>query len=466
MSGRTIWMIVATARTWGSSGVASDLRSPPSESRLRLALKVAMRTRPGESAAAAGRTPAAAISIRTAMRRTRSRGSEVESDRTHHRARRADRIETDRSAETGAGADVAEVLLVEQVDHVELQFRRLDAGESQRVPRVEIEHRVTGRDFGVEVRAVTIVHLLGLQADAHVVGDLDVDARAEHPLRRLDQDLSGGRDRGGGVRGRDVVQQYAVVVGDREAQVDEIAEALSELRVETFDFHVADVAIDVEAEFLVERRHDAVRVVDAVQRERGDGARVVEAPAEVVRLRGLGFRRGVTDALVREANDRVQVVRARSRQAFGVRRIERVTRPGFEGDARVRQDLVELDLILPRRDELHRGCHRVRGGRERDVAVRQDRQRRAAGAQRAAGGADGARSARTTVRRVAILVEFAREEGGAQAERRDDLVFREFGAVFDRILIELGDREAIAAANDVAIRGVDAFALAAREYVF
>src|SRR6187397_3147930 len=120
-------MISATARACALSGVERSWRNAPRLARFRLQLKVAMRMRPGgRSAAAAGRVPAAAR-IRSArtLRTPRAPGSEVEAQRRHHGARRTDGEEAHRVRAAEARADVAEILFVEQVGHVELELRPL-----------------------------------------------------------------------------------------------------------------------------------------------------------------------------------------------------------------------------------------------------------------------------------------------------------------------------------------------------
>src|SRR3982751_4354913 len=142
MSGRTRCTISATARARALSPVARSRRSLPSVSRLRLLLKVAMRTSPaGRSAAVAGKLPATATIDSARTRRTSTRRSEVEAQRSDRGARRADGIERHRAA-TGAGADVAEVFLVEQVRHVELELHALELRNLESIGQVEIDHRI------------------------------------------------------------------------------------------------------------------------------------------------------------------------------------------------------------------------------------------------------------------------------------------------------------------------------------
>src|SRR6187551_2438863 len=161
MSGRTRWMISATARAWALSGEERSRCSSPGEARFRLELKVAMRMgfAPAAQKAAAGIKPAANRISNTRRPRMRP-ASELEPHRSHDGARGADGIETHRGAHTRARADVAEVVLVEQVGDVELHFGALHALEREAVGQVEVEHLVARRDLGVEVGAVTVIHLL------------------------------------------------------------------------------------------------------------------------------------------------------------------------------------------------------------------------------------------------------------------------------------------------------------------
>src|SRR5436190_1433972 len=220
MSGRTRWMISATARACGSSAVDSVRNSAPAPGRLRLQLKVAMRTVPlGLAGRAAGARPAARISNARVRRTPRS---EVELERAHHGARRTDREEAHRRS-ARARADVAEVLLVKQVGDVELHAAAFDALEVEGVADVEIEHGVAGRDLVVEVGGEAIVDLLALQADVQVGRDLEIRAHGEHPLRRLHQLLALGG--GGRACGRDVVLQLAVVVRSGRRERERLTEA-------------------------------------------------------------------------------------------------------------------------------------------------------------------------------------------------------------------------------------------------
>ena len=75
------------------------------------------------------------------------------------------------------------------------------------------------------------------------------------------------------------------------------------------------------------------------------------------------------------------------------------------------------------------------------------------------------RVAGAAVRRVAILIELAREERSAHAHGGRELVFEELAAVLEGVLAELGDREAVAAADDAAVGGVHALAFTAGEHV-
>src|SRR5688572_21481958 len=103
MSGRTRWMISATARAWALSGDARSRRSSPGPARLRLQLKVAMRIGPlGRSAAAVGRLPTAAIRTAKTAPRTLARSSEVQLERKRRGARRADREEAEAARLHGA----------------------------------------------------------------------------------------------------------------------------------------------------------------------------------------------------------------------------------------------------------------------------------------------------------------------------------------------------------------------------
>src|SRR5512144_93343 len=139
MSGRTRWMISATARAWALSGVARSRRSAPRLARFRLQLKVAMRTSPaGWSAAAVDMMPTAAIRAARNAPRMAALCSEFQIERKRRGARRSDREETDaaglhdarrihawrgRSGDgvdalrvgTGARADRPEVFLIQQV---------------------------------------------------------------------------------------------------------------------------------------------------------------------------------------------------------------------------------------------------------------------------------------------------------------------------------------------------------------
>ena len=89
-----------------------------------------------------------------------------------------------------ARADVAEVLFVEQVGHVELELGRLEARQLEAPVQIEIDHGVARRDFVIEVGGEAIADLLGLQAEVQVVGHLEVHARGIGPLRRLHQLLA------------------------------------------------------------------------------------------------------------------------------------------------------------------------------------------------------------------------------------------------------------------------------------
>src|SRR5882672_3759908 len=183
MSGRVRWMISATARAWALTGVERSRRRAPSEARLRLQLKVAMRIRPdGRSAAAAGKVPTAARMSNARTLRTSARRLEVEANRRRHRARCADGEEADRGA-ARARADGAEVLFVEQVGHVQLQLGALEARQLEAVVQVDIDHGVTRRNFVIEVGGEPVVHLLRLDAGMEVFCDVDIHASGVSPLR-------------------------------------------------------------------------------------------------------------------------------------------------------------------------------------------------------------------------------------------------------------------------------------------
>src|SRR5688572_6476917 len=319
MSGCTRWMISATARAWGSSGVERSRSSAPGVARLRLALKVAMRTGAVEAASggagvAAGTEPAASRVSNTRRPRMRRIVSEVEPHRSHEGARRTDGVEADRGAYARARADVAVIFLVEQVGDIELDLGSLDTLEREAVGQVEIKHRVARRDFGVEIGAEAVVHLLALQADLEIGGYIDVCTYRKHPLGRFDQRLAGRRD---GYSGRrDVVLQFTVVVGGRGGEGKQLTEAMAELHVDAIDLHVADVAVDAESESLIECGHDAVGVVDVVDGHRRNSLRMIQAPAEIIRLRGFRLRQRTADTAIVLPAHRVQVVGARRRQAF------------------------------------------------------------------------------------------------------------------------------------------------------
>src|SRR4051812_4155737 len=172
----------------------------------------------------------------------------------------------------------------------------------------------------------------------------------------------------------------------------------------------------------------------------------------------------MANAAVGLAAHRVQVVGARRRQTFGVRQVHLLVVGERIIDSEAGQDVVELHRVAPRRDELD---GRGRVGLEGRIAIAQDRGGSSRGAQRAAGRADRTRRvAGAAIGRVAVLIQLALEEGGAHADGGGELVVEELAAPLERVLVELGDGEAVAAAQDVAIGGVDAFALAATEHVF
>src|SRR5688572_29859587 len=173
MSGRTRWMISATVRACASLGVDRSRSSAPTVERLRLALNVAIRiVWPAGSAAAAGRTPAAARISSVATARTAV--SEVELHGRDVRARRAKRVERQwvrRSA--GARADVAEVLLVQEVRHIELQFAALHTLVFEAVGEIEVDDRVARSHLVVEIGAEAVADLLRLQTGVETVGDVE-----------------------------------------------------------------------------------------------------------------------------------------------------------------------------------------------------------------------------------------------------------------------------------------------------
>ena len=125
---------------------------------------------------------------------------------------------------------------------------RLDALEVEGVGEVEVEHRVARRDLVVEIGAEAVVRPSCPAGRRAVLGHVDVGARGERPLRRLDQLLALGRDgRAGWPVGMSSCS--ALSLYDTEpVRANELADALADLHVDAVDLHVADVAVDAEAE--------------------------------------------------------------------------------------------------------------------------------------------------------------------------------------------------------------------------
>ena len=153
---------------------------------------------------------------------------------------------------------------------------------------------------------------------------------------------------------------------------------------------------------------------------------MVEAPAEVVGLGGFGFRRrAARRKFVTGSRTTGKGCRCAAPTGLPHTRSRTVIVPGLEGETGVREDVVELDLLAVRRDELHRRVSRHRAARRSRCRwrVSESAGARCTTCRRRAWIVPELPVA--AVRRVAVLVELAREEGRANSDGGDELVFKE-----------------------------------------